>query len=75
MILNNLFDNGNSLEVCREIRSFNPPTPIIFYSGETRDAEIKKALAAGADEYLTKPLGLLRLVETVERRLKAASSC
>ena len=70
VVLDNRFSNGTSLEACREIRSYNPTMPIIFYSGEARESEIEKALEAGADKYLIKPLGLSELVETVERLIE-----
>jgi DNA-binding response OmpR family regulator len=70
VIMDNHFGSITSLEVCREIRSFNPTTPIIFYSGEARQSEINKALEAGADKYLVKPLGLSELVESVERLIE-----
>lgn len=70
VILDNRLLGGNSLEACREIRSLHPATPIVFYSGEARAAEIERALEAGADKYLIKPLGLSELVETVERLIE-----
>ena len=73
-VLDNHFGNGTSLDVCREIRSFNPTTPIVFYSGEARPREIEKALKSGADQYLTKPLGLTTLIETVEKLVEQKSS-
>lgn len=70
VILDNRFGNVTSLDACREIRSFNPTIPIIFYSGEARPAEIEKALEAGGNKYLTKPLGLSELVEAVKKLIE-----
>jgi DNA-binding response OmpR family regulator len=70
VIMDNHFVRTTSLEACREIRAFNPTTPIIFYNGEARQSEIDKALEAGADKYLIKPFGLSELVETVERLIE-----
>jgi DNA-binding response OmpR family regulator len=70
VVMDNHFVGATSLEACREIRAFNPTTPIIFYSGEARQSEIDKAMEAGADKYLIKPLGLSELVETVERLIE-----
>jgi CheY-like chemotaxis protein len=65
IILDYRFGDGTGLDACREIRSQNPHTPIIFYSGEARETEIRKALEAGATEYFVKPLGLDKLIEMV----------
>jgi len=67
IILDNWFESGTSLEICREIRSLKPNIPIIYYSAEARPIEIAKAIEAGANAYLTKPDGLDKLTETVNR--------
>ena len=64
IILDNRFGHTSSLEVCREIRSFDSEVPIIFFSGEVRESEIDKALTAGADAYLIKPNDFEKLVPT-----------
>src|SRR5215213_9687292 len=65
IILDNRFGGVSSLEVSRGIRSFDSNIPIIFFSGEVRQAEIDKALAAGADVYLAKPMDFEKLTKTV----------
>jgi DNA-binding response OmpR family regulator len=55
IILDNHFDGVSGVEICHQIRSFDQTIPVIFLSGETRQAEIEKARAAGANEYLIKP--------------------
>jgi DNA-binding response OmpR family regulator len=65
IILDNRFRDSRGEEICRRIRRFDADTPIVFYSGEARPAEIDKAFAAGANAYLVKPLGFEKLAETV----------
>lgn len=65
IILDNRFGNESSLEVCREIRGFNPDIPIVFYSGDAREIEIHKVLQACADAYLVKPNDFEKLTQTV----------
>jgi CheY-like chemotaxis protein len=65
IILDNHFDDKTSLEICQEIRLYNPHTPIIFFSGEARASEIEKALKAGGNAYLVKPNDFEKLTETV----------
>ena len=78
IILDNYFDGMSGTEICQEIRNFDQTTPIIFLSGEARQAEIDKALAAGANAYLIKPNDFEKLTGTVikfieENRIKSES--
>ena len=70
IILDNRFGDETSVEVCEEIRAYNPHTPIVFYSGEARQTEIQKALNACADAYLVKPIGFDTLSETVNKLIQ-----
>jgi two-component system, OmpR family, alkaline phosphatase synthesis response regulator PhoP len=54
-------------ELTRHIREFNQTTPILFYSGAAYEDDKQTALAAGAQGYLVKPIGIERLTEEVER--------
>jgi len=63
-VLDNHFHGLSGVDICREIRSFDQITPVIFLSGEVRQVEIEKAMAAGANAYLTKPTDFEKLVPT-----------
>ena len=76
-ILDNWFEGTSGVDICKEIRSFDSHTPIIFFSGEARPKEIELALESGANAYLVKPNDFEKLTETVirfieENRIKAA---
>lgn len=43
-------------ELCKQIREFDSTTPILFYTGAAYDADKARALAAGAQGYLVKPV-------------------
>ncbi len=64
-ILDNNFVGISGIEICREIRDFDRTTPIIFLSGDVREEAMAKAMAMGANAYLTKPNDFERLVPTV----------
>jgi CheY-like chemotaxis protein len=64
-ILDNWFEGTSGVEICQQIRSFDPDTPIVFFSGEARQSEIDKALASGANAYLLKPNDFVKLTETI----------
>ena len=65
-ILDHWFTESNGIELCEQIRAFDPDTPIVFYSGAGYKADIEKGLAAGAQAYLVKP-DLDRLKEAIDR--------
>jgi DNA-binding response OmpR family regulator len=64
------FPDGTGVELCRQLRSISPGTPILFYSGLVGDGDIEAAMNAGAHAYLTKPCELDDLRRTVESLLE-----
>lgn len=66
-ILDNWFVSGSGIELCRQIRAFDPHTPILFYSGAAYDADIVEGMRAGAQAYLVKPTNFNKIIETVKR--------
>ena len=58
-------DTGNAL--CRGLRSLDPHTPILFYSGAVFPSDVASALASGAQGYLEKPCTPEALVEEILR--------
>jgi two-component system, OmpR family, response regulator len=45
----------NGFELCRRMRDFDPNTPILFFSDAPCEADKKRGMAAGANDYATKP--------------------
>lgn len=54
-LLDSRFPDGSGLDLCQQLREFNPQTPIVFYSGDAYETDRQKGLAAGANAYLVKP--------------------
>jgi len=54
-LLDNRFPGESGLELCQQLRTFSPQTPIVFYSGAGYATDRQKGLEAGADKYLVKP--------------------
>ena len=54
-VLDAWLPNVDGYALCRQIRSCDPSTPILFYSGAAYDADKEKGIAAGANAYVTKP--------------------
>src|SRR5687767_14495506 len=64
----------DGFEFCRQIREFDPTTPVLFYSGAAYDADKQKAFAAGASAFVAKPdvEGLLATMLDLIAKTKAA---
>ena len=68
-ILGREFADEMGLELCRQLREFDPHTPIIFYAEDAGDFERRlEGLTAGAQAYLVKP-DMDELAATVLRLL------
>jgi DNA-binding response OmpR family regulator len=65
IILDSRFADGSGVDLCLQIRVFDPLTPIIFFSGSAYPSDIAAGLAAGAQQYLTKPMGLYTICQTI----------
>jgi DNA-binding response OmpR family regulator len=66
----------NGLEVCRQLRA-RPDTarvPIIMLTGRDDPRDIRAGLAAGADDFVTKPFELTVLMASVDRVLRTGGS-
>lgn len=60
----------SGVELCRRIRQTDKKTPILFFSGRTRLMDGEVSIAAGATEYLVRPIGEDHLIDTIRRLLK-----
>jgi CheY-like chemotaxis protein len=58
-------------EVCRRLRSMDSwaNLPIVMVTAAGREAEVRKCLEAGCDDYLTKPINKKDLLDKVQRLL------
>jgi DNA-binding response OmpR family regulator len=62
----------NGLEVCRRLRA-RPETsrlPIVILTGRADTRDVHDGLAAGADDFVTKPFDLIGLMEGVDRAVR-----
>src|SRR5436305_5475927 len=73
-ILDNWLPDGSGLDLCRQIRAFDPQTPILFYSAAAYPSDVKEAKSAGAQGYLSKPCDLEQFEQAVVEMLKKRST-
>jgi two-component system alkaline phosphatase synthesis response regulator PhoP len=66
-LLDNWIEGDSDNALCRSLRSVDPVTPILFYSGAVFPAEMQTALACGAQGYLEKPCTPEELVAQILR--------
>jgi two-component system KDP operon response regulator KdpE len=65
--------DGNGADVCRELREWCS-APLIVLSSVTDEAQKVLALAAGADDYVTKPFGPRELIARLRAHLRRATA-
>jgi DNA-binding response OmpR family regulator len=68
------YSDGRGVDLCQQIRAFEPLTPILFFSGESYPSDIAAGLAAGAQQYLIKPMGLSTIDQTIAELLTEAKN-
>ena len=56
----------DGFELCRKIRAFDSHVPILFFSGSACEADKKKGISAGADDYVIKP-NISELVTSIKQ--------
>jgi DNA-binding response OmpR family regulator len=68
VILDIMMPDIDGYEVCRRLKAQEATrhAKIIFLSAKSREADVQKGLALGADSYLTKPFSTKELMRQVE---------
>lgn len=70
LLLDRGFPDGSGLELLRRLRR-DSDIPVLMITGDDQEIDEVKGLALGADDYITKPFGLMALrarVEAIRRR-------
>jgi len=66
IILDSWLPDGDGVEFCRELRTYNPHLPILFLSAAAYPTDISGAKEAGCNAYLVKPCHLDQLIGAVQ---------
>lgn len=67
-LLDSRFPDGSGVELCRRLHERDPQTPVVFYSGDVFETDVRTGLDAGARAYLAKPY-IHDLSETILRTI------
>ena len=73
-LLGDRYQDGTNIDLCRQLRVFDPNTPIVIYSTGIRTSEHHQALRAGAQEYVSKPGDIIQLMEMICRLVEREES-
>jgi two-component system, OmpR family, KDP operon response regulator KdpE len=68
-IIDLVLPDGDGIELCRRLREWSDMPLIVLSAVGDEDAKVR-ALAAGADDYVTKPFGPRELVARLEANLR-----
>jgi len=74
-LLDSWLPDGSGLDLCRQIREFDPVTPIVFYSAAAYEIDKDQAIACGAQAYLIKPSQPSELCSLVTSLIEAHRRC
>ena len=72
VILDLMLPGTDGFEICRRVREVKN-TPIIMVSAKKEDIDKIRGLGLGADDYITKPFGMLELISRIKAVLRRTS--
>jgi DNA-binding response OmpR family regulator len=67
IILDIMMPKVDGYEVCSFVKENYPKTKVIFLSAKSKEKDLQKGLALGADKYLTKPFSTKEIVAEVKK--------
>lgn len=72
IILDFMLEEESGIDILRELKKSktNMNIPVIFITSKSMELEKVRALDAGADDYITKPFGIMELVSRVKAVLR-----
>lgn len=70
-ILNDSYIDGDSLELCQQLRAFDPSTPVLLFSLESSGSNRPDALRPDVKVYSSKSSDFVALVQTIDRLLQS----
>jgi len=73
-LLDIMLPDGNGLDVLKKIKKVNPSVYCIMLSALSQEIDKVKGLNAGADDYISKPFGVLELAARVNVALRQTNT-
>ena len=73
ILLDIMLPGMNGYDICRQLRAKEIDTPVIMLTAKGQEADKVRGLEIGADDYVTKPVGLLELLARIKALLRRAT--
>jgi DNA-binding response OmpR family regulator len=70
-ILNDTYIDGDSLELCMQLRALDPATPVLLFSLESSGPARQRPLQAGVKIYQSQTSDFVSLVQTIDQLLQS----
>jgi DNA-binding response OmpR family regulator len=74
VILDIMLPDLNGMEVCRQVRKKDTTIPIMMLTSRSDESDKVLALELGADDYMTKPFGILELMARTKALLRRTAA-
>ena len=74
ILLDLMLPKLDGFRVLRELRAAGQRTPVLVLTARGEEADVVRGLRLGADDYVTKPFGILELLARVEALLRRADA-
>lgn len=74
VLLDVMMPGRNGFSVCKEIRSIDSLTPILFLTVKTDEADQVRGFGLGADDYVSKTISEAGLVARIKRAIERSSA-
>ncbi|CAN5862620.1 response regulator transcription factor [soil metagenome] len=62
--------DSNGMEICKQLRSGDNQTPVMMLTCHSEESDKVLALELGADDYITKPFGILELLARIKAMIR-----
>jgi DNA-binding response OmpR family regulator len=73
IILDITLPDYNGMEICKKLRKDGINTPVMMLTSHAEETDKVLALEIGADDYVTKPFGILELLARIKALLRRAN--
>ncbi|MDH7568002.1 MAG: response regulator transcription factor [Armatimonadota bacterium] len=73
VLLDLMLPDADGLDLCRALRAHSD-VPVIMVTARDQEAEKVRGLEAGADDYVTKPFGVMELLARIRTALRRSSA-
>ncbi len=74
LLLDIMLPNLNGYDLCRRVRKAQLELPILMLTAKGQEEDIVRGLELGADDYMTKPFGILELLARAKRLVRPRTS-